>query len=470
MAHNRSTRGLSVRGSVYQFRVRVPIDLRDAFKSSHVKRSLRTDSRSLAVRLSRKAAFEIDSIFEQKRQEIGVAHDERLLPRPIVAASEISTVAQRFELASSLVSSLTLSEVYERYLQDPTKSRSDRTMMAHRTTRRVVEDVIGSEKPIANITRENCRELLETLRWLPVNLVKKFGNIRVREAARAAKSDGSVRTISATNLNAYMARFATMLNWAVAEEYISRNPAKGLQLAETPHPQDRRKPFAIWQLQRIFNAPIYTGCRDEQRGYAVPGKVVGSGARYWVPLICLWSGMRLNEACQLDVTDVRMIDEVVCFVISEDSLVGSRDKSLKTKSSARIVPVHPTLQDLGIMLFVDQKCANGAIKLFDELSLGARGFRSVAFSRWFSRFLIAVEATAPQTCFHSLRHGFRDAARNARIDRDIALRLGGWITGGTGSETADQYGAGYRPQILKEAISEIKYPELDLSHLLHRAR
>jgi hypothetical protein len=70
LGHKRSVRGLSLRGSIYQFRVRVPADLREAMGSSHVKRSLRTDSSSLAIRLSRKFAFEIEAMFEQKRQEI----------------------------------------------------------------------------------------------------------------------------------------------------------------------------------------------------------------------------------------------------------------------------------------------------------------------------------------------------------------------------------------------------------------
>jgi integrase len=144
-----------------------------------------------------------------------------------------------------------------------------------------------------------------------------------------------------------------------------------------------------------------------------------------VPLIGLYSGMRLNETCQLDVSDVRQIEEVPCFVITTASLCGSRDKSLKTKTSARIVPIHPELLSLGIMAFVDEKRRSGAQKLFDDLPPGKRGFRSVAFSRWFTRFLAAAGASAPQTCFHSFRHGFRDAARNARIDRDISLRLGG---------------------------------------------
>ncbi|MCJ2180523.1 phage integrase SAM-like domain-containing protein [Novosphingobium sp. 2580] len=417
-------------------------------------------------------------MFEAKRREIGSGFNADLLAENSVGTTVSKTMHKRSNPSSiSNVRAIpgvrepevnagpTLAEIYDRYLKDPTKRRSDRTILAHHTTRRVVEDFFGASTPISDLNREGCRKLLETLRWLPVNYSKKCGQLSVREAAGLARQDAGIRTINATNLNAYMARFATMLNWAVSEEYVTRNPARGLQWAETVHPQDRRKPFELWQLQRIFSAPIYTGCRDEQNGYAIPGSVIASGARYWVPLIGLFSGMRLNEVCQLDVTDVRLIEGVPCFVITEESLSGARDKSLKTKTSARIVPIHPRLLDLGIMAFVEGKRRSGSLKLFDDLPPGAKGFRSVAFSRWFSRFLVSVGADAPRTCYHSFRHGFRDAGRNALIDRDITLTLGGWITGGSQSEAADAYGSGYRPQILLEAISAIKFSGLDLSHL-----
>ncbi|WP_146037277.1 hypothetical protein [Novosphingobium guangzhouense] len=177
--------------------------------------------------------------------------------------------------------------------------------------------------------------------------------------------------------------------------------------------------------------------------------------------------MRLNEICQLDVSDVRILEGIACFVVTEESGIGTRDKSLKTKTSARIVPVHPVLHEIGFMNFAEKRKCSGEAKLFDDIPAGARGFRSIAFSRWFSRFLVSAGAKAPLTCYHSFRHGFRDAARNARIDRDIALTLGGWITSGSQSEAADSYGTGYRPHVLFEAISLIEYSGLDLSVLLH---
>jgi hypothetical protein len=79
--------------------------------------------------------------------------------------------------------------------------------------------------------------------------------------------------------------------------------------------------------------------------------------------------------------------------------------------------------------------------------------------------LVRAGADSTLTCFHYFRHGFRDAARNTQLDREIALTLGGWITGSSQSEAADAYGAGYRPQLLNEAIYNIAYDKLDLSHI-----
>lgn len=78
-----SVRGLWLRGAIYQFRVRVPADLRAAMGCIHVNRSLKTDSRSLAVRLSRKVAFEVEKMFEEKRRESGLPFDDRTTYSPL---------------------------------------------------------------------------------------------------------------------------------------------------------------------------------------------------------------------------------------------------------------------------------------------------------------------------------------------------------------------------------------------------
>ncbi|WP_374658764.1 site-specific integrase [Phenylobacterium sp.] len=274
--------------------------------------------------------------------------------------------------------------------------------------------------------------------------------------------------MSPSNINTYLNKVGGVFNWAVKEEMMDRNPANGLRVPDAALRRDKRLPFSTAQLRAIFTAPLHTGCRDDGHGYAAPGNCRPRNARFWIPLISLFNGLRLNEACQLDVTDVRLIEEVPCFVITEASAGSATDKRLKTASSARVVPIHPELVALRFMDFVVERRRAGEIKLFGEVGLGATGYRSTTFSAWFTRFTGKAKARSNKTCFHSFRHNFRDALREARIERDIALALGGWSApGGSGSSASvsDAYGSGYRVATLFEAISRVSYPDLDLSHL-----
>jgi hypothetical protein len=118
--------------------------------------------------------------------------------------------------------------------------------------------------------------------------------------------------------------------------------------------------------------------------------------------------------------------------------------------------------------FAAERKRAGEAKLFGEVNLGATGYRSSTFSAWFARFAAKAGASSSKTCFHSFRHNFRDALREARVERDIALALGGWSapTGsGAAASISDAYGSGYRIATLFEAISLVRYPDLDLSHL-----
>ncbi len=69
-------------------------------------------------------------------------------------------------------------------------------------------------------------------------------------------------------------------------------------------------------------------------------------ARFWVPLIGLHSGLRLNEICSLGVDDVAPRDGVDCLIVRPDAESG---KLLKTRAAARVVPVHPELRRCGLL-------------------------------------------------------------------------------------------------------------------------
>ena len=115
--------------------------------------------------------------------------------------------------------------------------------------------------------------------------------------------------------------------------------------------------------------------------------------------------------------------------------------------------VHPALQRLGFMEYVAAQRKAGRRQLFPELRQSRRGYYSDIYSKWFGKFLIRSGAKKPRTSFHSLRHCFRDAMRDAEISDSIAKALGGWEDDGTDAG----YGSGYKASTLAKALGKIRY-------------
>ena len=174
--------------------------------------------------------------------------------------------------------------------------------------------------------------------------------------------------------------------------------------------------------------------------------------------------MRLNEICQLDVTDIQNVEGVACFSINDGAKQNDRDKRLKTVSSERLIPIHPTLLAIGFMGFVSERRAarscftncppvKGGL-LFRQLLEMVCPFPPEGWSRTLQDVLPFVSALLP-----------RRSSRGAnRLSGWVAL--GGWTSGSgqDGGEVSAAYGSGYRVATLFETISRVEYPALDLSH------
>jgi len=462
-------RGVLRRGQKLYYRHTVPVDAQRLLNRLEIWRSLRTDSLSVALRRLPGVVAQIEMEIERARAVAGMPVDAMLIePSSYDLAEPLMPIATAPLPAVSAppVASLTLAEAYRNYIDDPTRAWTANTREAYETSRRLAIAVIGEAVPVASISRAHCRDMLDVLRFLPANAGKLFPKLSPREAADRARLRGDIKVISAANANSLMSNMSGFLNWAVNEELLARNPARGLRLPDPINKRDKRSPFDREQLHSIFNAPLYRGCADGGRGYNKAGSQRPRNARFWVPLIALFTGARLGEICQLDTTDIRAVDGVDCIVVSLRSLNGTTDKQLKTTASDRLIPVHPILIDCGLVHFAEAKRKAGEKKLFDDIETGSTGSRPVAFSKWFTQFLRASGAQRSRTSFHSFRHNFRDELRAARIDHDIALLLGGWTTGSSRTAVHENYGSGYRVDALNEAVRKLSFEQVDVQHLL----
>ncbi|WP_330981705.1 MULTISPECIES: DUF6538 domain-containing protein [Sphingomonas] len=454
------------RGQKLYYRHTVPVDAQRLLNRLEIWRSLRTDSLSVALRRLPGVVARIEMEIEHARAMAGMPVDAMLIKPPKDDPAERPIPIALPPVASIEPDSpLTLAEAYRSYIDDPTRAWTANTREAYETSRRLAIAVIGEAVPVASISRAHCRDMLDVLRFLPANAGKLFPKLSPREAADRARLRGDIKVISAANANSLMSNMSSFLNWAVNEELLARNPARGLRLPDPINKRDKRSPFDRKQLHSIFNAPLYRGCVDGGRGYNKAGSQRPRNARFWVPLIALFTGARLGEICQLDTTDIRAVDGVDCIVVSLRSLNGTTDKQLKTTASDRLIPIHPILIDCGLVHFAETKRRAGEKKMFDDIETGSTGSRPVAFSKWFTQFLRASGAQRSRTSFHSFRHNFRDELRAARIDYDIALLLGGWTTGSSRTAVHENYGSGYRVDALDDAIKKLRFKDVNLDHL-----
>jgi hypothetical protein len=74
-------------------------------------------------------------------------------------------------------------------------------------------------------------------------------------------------------------------------------------------------------------------------------------AAFWLPLLALYSGARLNELAPLTVRDVKRDEPsgLHYMTVIEDTEGG---RTVKTEGSLRAVPIHPELIRIGILEFV----------------------------------------------------------------------------------------------------------------------
>lgn len=117
-------------GRLY-YRQRVPTSLLSIVGKREIWRSLGTDSPTVALRRSHEIATSIERDFEAARSQAGLPVDHKILS---VADPKFAIRAEASSVEA--VVSLTLREVYDTYMTDPTRDWSPQTRMAYEATRR----------------------------------------------------------------------------------------------------------------------------------------------------------------------------------------------------------------------------------------------------------------------------------------------------------------------------------------------
>lgn len=348
---------------------------------------------------------------------------------------------------------MTVEQSIQRFYSSPDRKQlSRKSEMGHATGFKLLREIAGAGALLRDVTRDHTRRIQQLLEYLPPRASVKFPAMSAQKAAEHARHLG-IPAMQAKTAENILASLSTFFNWAVREHLIDKSPSESLQALQSPRKKDeRRRPFLDNDLSKLFSADLFAVAQLEA-GVGTPG-------RYWVPLLALFLGARMNELCQLLVTDVRE-EAGILFIDIAPTGENGEVKRLKTKSAERQVPVHPFLLRLGFLTYVKSARSKRCSQLFTDLTMSRNGYYSDNFSKWFARFTHSIDLTDRRLNFHSFRHGFADACRASNIPDAIADALGGWSMKGS---TRVVYGKGYSLRQKADELAKISFPAVE--HLL----
>ena len=328
-----------------------------------------------------------------------------------------------------------------------------------RATRLFVE--LHGDLPVVQIKRNHARMFREALQKIPRHRTGALLKASLPELVHWSSTHKSPKIAPAT-VNKLLGAVQTVAVWArdngiISDEVPWSDPFSKMRLEED---EPSRELLQADDLKKLFASPVFT------KGDRPAG---GKGeAAFWLPLLALFTGARQGELAGLRASDVETDErtEAPLLIIAPER---SRNRTLKTKSSARTVPIHKELIRFGWLDYVEQmRSENGKDAWLFPLIAPEHGRAGVrAWSKWFNRHLGQQGVTDASKVFHSFRHTFADALRATGISTEGLRAVLGWSGSTDDAGTATRYGAKEKfrrfGRVLVDAVNKVEYLGLDLS-------
>ena len=220
----------------------------------------------------------------------------------------------------------------------------------------LLKEIVGGETAIHAVDYDVCLRVRSILARLPTNRTKLYEGLTLEQAISRAESEAKP-LLSPVTQQGYISTLREILALAAKKRLVAANPAEGMKPLKKDgvSAEAKRRPFTAKQLAQFFNSDFYRECAKQP----IPYRHDKKGWRFWLPLLCLFMGMRPNEACQMNADDVKQTEAGTWFVDiaasgDEDEAAGVT-KTLKTAYSRRRIPIHPELIAIGFLKFAGER-------------------------------------------------------------------------------------------------------------------
>lgn len=286
----------------------------------------------------------------------------------------------------------------------------------------------------------------------------------------ADREDPTAQRLQPETVNAALYGLRSVFRFAVEGRHIRANPATDVQ-AETANDKDRDPPFTMEALNRLFRAPVFTGCASpEDERTAGDHKL--RDHRFWAHFCLLFTGARVSEVGGIHANQVVVFEDEPGGYFEFDWTEGEEQRGIKNATSVRIVPIHRELIRLGFLEYVADIKRAGHTRLFPDWKPNRRNcdtgitkveYSSSAWIKRFYRYPTWVEVKRPGLSLKSYRSTWEVATMGTNLNERTLRKITGR------AQTVESLDS-YLPlkmewSTLQPVVDAVKYEGLDLSHL-----
>jgi integrase len=439
---------------LYQYKRRIPAAFVAVLGFEQVRKSTGEKTLRAARLLKERWDAEMNNIFlALKLGSITVEHaKERLVTLfglPLVLSEQSAGRPTKKSQIEERKRRPTMADLVEAYTNEKSAKWKPKTRYEYLGIHQRIAEYFG-RKAVADITRADC------------------------VAFRQSLLDSGL-TISTTN-DKYMSPLSGLLKYAALLDWVLKNHASGLQIPDDRDEREIRIPYDDAEVMQIIK--LVSEQFDRYN--------VDEAHQFWVPLIAAYSGLRMEEVCQLCVSDigVEMFDREPfdpekdqmpkdgrhLYANEDASYIGlpvnyfdvndlGDDKKTKNRPSRRQVPFHPALRRLGLAEYIEALRLGGHERLFPALEPPrSKKYEGNGYShylgKWFSPWNRKYITKDKRKTFHSLRHCVADKLQKLEVEPAIISEIMGHAHE---TMTLRRYAKGYGLRSKFNAISQLSY-------------
>ena len=247
------------------------------------------------------------------------------------------SIEQKYNKVKSSPSPL-FSKVFPEFLENmKINKRRTGTIGASKDAINQLIEIIG-DKPIGDYNNVDGREYRNALSKLPSNRTKN-PKYRDKTLKEILSKDIPVKDrISQTTQKLINSKISGFFNYCLDEypDYVGSNVfRKKYQQVSSVKLKDKKEYFTDEDLHLIFNPKTFLPYIFENQFSKIQYPY------YWVVILGVFTGCRIEEICMMRVKDVIKENGVWVYKIREEGEYGEEETQVKNSYSERTLPLHP---------------------------------------------------------------------------------------------------------------------------------